>query len=284
MPLPDPTKRAEAVSSGKADLANNFPLEYYQWGLKQQNIRIVSRAGLGVVFLGFSMVKKSPFADLRVREAVSLAFDREKIIGSEPQPLVVPMHQIVPPGIFGYSSELRPFVYDKGRADLLLKEAGFSKGLQAELLLPNSLEDLGTQIKNQLEGANVHLRLRVLPWKDFYQQFNDRKYQLALFAWSASMGDASDVLDGLRTPKDGTSNHFSYSNPRLDELIELSLRTPKIRDRRKLLNEAMAIIRKDLPVLPIVQRFNIYAVRPDLDWTPRLDRHVRAFDIRPGHR
>ncbi len=56
----------------------------------------------------------------------------------------------------------------------------------------------------------------------------------------------------------------------------------QITDRRKLLNEAMAITRKDLPVLPIVQRFNIYAVRPDLDWTPRLE--VRAFDIRPGHR
>ncbi len=142
LPLSDPTERAEAVSSGKTDLANNFPLEFYQWGLKQQNNRIVSRAGLGVVLLGFSMTQGSPFADLRVRQAVSLALDREKIIGNEPQPLAVPMHQIVPPGIFGYSSELRPFVYDKGRADLLLKEAGFSKGLQAELHLPNSLEDL----------------------------------------------------------------------------------------------------------------------------------------------
>lgn len=281
--LPGIRERAEAVPSGKADLVARFPEEYWEWGKTQKSVRVLMRTGLAVTLLGFSHKNDSPFSDVRIRRAISLVIDSEKI--ARQQPMGRAMGQIIPPGVFGYSKKLKPFLHDPGEARKLLREAGLAEGFDAELLLPESLESVGREIATQLAEVDIRVHLTVLPWTDFSQKWWRGGNVMVLFAWAAGTGDASDVLDALihsRRDGYGGSNYFAYSDPALDHLIELSNQTLDFQKRQKLLDDVMAAIRDDLPMLPIIQFYNLYAVRTGLDWSPRLDRRVRAFDIRSG--
>ncbi|MBI2840598.1 MAG: hypothetical protein HYX75_19965 [Acidobacteria bacterium] len=282
--LPGNRERALAVPSGKADLVARFPEEYWRWGQAQKDVRVLTRTGLAVTMLGFAHDKSSPFSDVRVRKAISLAIDSGRIAKHEP--MGAGMDQIVPPGVFGYSKALTPFVHDPEEARRLLREADWPKGFETELLLPESLDSVGREIAVQLAQVGIRVHPSVVPWTDFSRQWWQGGNVLVLFSWAAGTGDASDVLDALvhsRHNGYGGFNYFGYSNPTVDHLIEMSNQTIDFQKRQKLLDEVMEEVHEDLPLLPIIQFFNLYAVRSGLDWTPRLDRRVRAFDLHPGN-
>jgi ABC-type oligopeptide transport system substrate-binding subunit len=65
----------------------------------------------------------------------------------------------------------------------------------------------------------------------------------------------------------------------MDGLIEQSDRTLDPAARLETLTRAQELLRQDLPFIPLALRFDLYAVRSGLRWTPRPDRRVRAFDF-----
>lgn len=282
--LPDARQRAEAVPAGRAHLVARFPEEHWEWGRQQPSVRMTSREGLSVTLLAFSLRPRSPFADPRVRRAAALALDRDRLV-ERAGGLAVPMDQVVPRGVFGYTPGLGPMRHDRAEAMRLLKEAGQSGGFETPFLLPDSQESLGRDVAAQLAAVGIRLHATVLPWGGFSERLSREENTVVLFGWAAVTGDASDALDALlHSPGGGygSGNRFSYANSELDRLIETSGRTLDPRLRRKLLGQAMAIVREDLPVVPLLARFQLYAVARDLDWTPRLDRRAVAQDVRPG--
>ncbi len=80
VPLPDARSRANAILEGRADVVSRFPFEFSSWARGRKGMTLVSRVGLGVAFLGFSLREGSPYRDRRVREAFSLAIDRARTI------------------------------------------------------------------------------------------------------------------------------------------------------------------------------------------------------------
>jgi peptide/nickel transport system substrate-binding protein len=148
-------------------------------------------------------------------------------------------------------------------------------------------EDLARGIVAQLAEVGVRLKLKVVPQNEFYDRWAAEEEELTVFGWQAATGDASGSFDPLlHSPGQGYGrfNRFAYANPALDSLIELSERIQDPKERGDVLARAARLARDDLPVLPLVVRDDLYAARPDLVWSPRLDRRVRAFDVTPRKR
>jgi peptide/nickel transport system substrate-binding protein len=285
LPFPGIRERADAVPSGVADIAARFPEEFWEWGRQRKNIRTVYRQGISETLLGFSLKPPSPFADVRVRRAVALSIDRGELVRKALKGLGVPLDQLVPSTVFGFSSQLKPMAHDPALARRLLAEAGFPTGFDTPLYCPDYLENAAQEIAAELLTVGIHVH----PASSSFAAFNARWAQsdlpVAIFGWGAGTGDISDFLDALlHSPSNGfgKANHFFYSNEKLDRLIEQSDRTLDPAGRHEILVAAQEIVRDDLPILPLVLRFDLYAVRDGLEWTPRPDRRVRAFDIRPS--
>jgi peptide/nickel transport system substrate-binding protein len=107
---------------------------------------------------------------------------------------------------------------------------------------------------------------------------------LCVFGWASTTGDASGSFEPLiHSPGNGFGrfNRWSYVNPKLDRLIEQSAQALSPDERRDPLTMAAQIVQADMPIIPLVTRYDLYAIRKDLDWKPRLDRRVRAFDVNP---
>ncbi|MGH9442665.1 MAG: ABC transporter substrate-binding protein [Thermoanaerobaculia bacterium] len=284
LPLPDNAERAHAISNGTADLVARFPEEYWRWAGTQDKMRIVRRQGVSEILIGFSLASGSAFSDVRLRRAVGLTLDRAQVAARGLQGLGGPLDQLVPSTVFGFSNRLPRISPDSGAAVHLLSEAGYPKGLDATAIFPDYLQGVAEEVRRQLGGVGIRLQLVPLPFERFNERWSRQDSSLAIFSWGAGTGDISDLLDALLHSRQGglgQSNHFGYASERLDRLIDLSDHTLEPGARLDLLTSAQKIIREDLPVVPLVLRFDLYAARRGLNWIPRPDRRLRAFDVRP---
>lgn len=284
VPLPDARSRAHAIVEGRADVVSRFPFEFTSWTRTRKGVTLVSRIGLGVAFLGFSLREGSPYADRRVREAFALAIDRSRMIDASESEYTVNAEQFVPGAVFGYAPPSRPWRHDLARARSLLAEAGHPGGMDATLVLPDTQATLGARLGALLGEAGIRVRVEALPWDDYYARWLRQDLGLCGFAYTAGTGDASDLLDAVfHSPSGslGTVNTSGYSSAAFDGLVDEAGRVLDPYRRQKLMSEALAILREDLPAIPLVVRSNLYAVSDGIAWTARQDRRVRAQDMRP---
>lgn len=284
VPLADAGSRAQAVVEGRADVVSRFPFGFTSWAGRQKGMHLTSRVGLGVAFLGFSLREGSPYRDRRVREAFALAIDRTRMIEPSERAYTVNAEQFVPGSVFGSSPPSRPWVHDPARARALLAQAGHPKGMEATLVISDTQASLGTALVALLGEAGIRVRIETLPWDDYFARWTRRDLDLFGFAYAAGTGDASDLLEAVfhsPSASSGAHNTSGYSNAAFDRLVDEAGRLLDPYERRRLMSEALSILREDLPSIPLVVRSNLYAVRDDIAWSARQDRRLRAQDMRP---
>lgn len=284
VPLPDAPARAHAVVDKRADVVVRFPFESTPWARKQRGMRLAARPGLGVGFLCFSFRKGSRFADRRVREAFALAIDRARLLDETERPYTALAEQFVPRFVFGFAPPARPWSHDPARGRALLAAAGFPSGIDVTLVTPDTQASLGEKLARLLSESGIRVRLEAPTWDTFYARWSSGELELFSFAYTCGTGDASDLLESFfrtRGPSAGTLNSSGYSNDQLDRLVAEAGRVLDPDTRMRLMGEALALLRDDLPAIPLLSRGYLYAVGDAVAWSPRMDRRVRAQDMRP---
>jgi len=280
--IPDDGRRAEAVPRGEADIVCQYPRSRWRWGRGQAGMRMVAADGLQVVLLAFSMAGGSPFADLRLRQAVALAIDRERLVHEALGDLGTAMDQPVPPLVLGYSPTLPPMPHDPERARRLVSEAGWPTGADVPIYSAETYGSIVRQLELQVEGVGIHVEPRLLPQAELYRKLESQELPAAVFSWSAQTGDASATLDPLfHTPGAGLGrfNPWSYSSPAFDDLIDQADRAARPEDRVRLCGEAMRVLRQDVPAVPLTSLADLYAVRTGLEWRPPSHRYLRVEEV-----
>lgn len=99
---------------------------------QDKNINLMEQAGLNVGYLSFNTEKK-PFDDVKVRQALTYAVNKEAIIKAVYQGAGVAAKNLIPPTMWGYNDDVKDYTYDPEKAKALLKEAGQDKGFTVEL-------------------------------------------------------------------------------------------------------------------------------------------------------
>lgn len=125
----DEATRFQGLISGALDMALELAPEN-RAQLERTGGRIALRLTPSVHFLGFITKSGSPVRDVRVRQALNYAINRETIIEHLLDGATKPASQLAFPGSFGYNESLQPHPYDPEKAKSLLREAGFGDGLQ----------------------------------------------------------------------------------------------------------------------------------------------------------
>jgi peptide/nickel transport system substrate-binding protein len=275
------------VAAGAADAVSRFPYEMADWATRQKEMRLVSVRGPGVTMLGFSAHRGSPFADLRVRRAVALAIDRAKLLPPGERRDSVPIEQLVPAGVFGHLPSRAATHPDPEGAARLLAEARFRPRAALRLAFSDTHADVGRALVGQLAALGIQVVPETVPQAELYARFASNPPDLFLMSWAAGTGDGSDVLEALfHSPVGGlgTANRFGYANPELDALVAAAARSLDPAARREALWAAFRLLARDVPAVPLLARSSLYAVRADLEWTPRRHRRMRAADLHPAPR
>jgi peptide/nickel transport system substrate-binding protein len=159
---------------------------------------------------------KSPWANLKVRQAVNVAFDRDAINTAETLGFSRITGSIIPASFEFFWQPPKP-AYDAARAKKLLAEAGFPNGFDAgEYFCDSSYANLGEAVVNYLKAAGLKVQLRPLERAAFIAQNRDKKLKNIIQTASGAAGNAATRLDAF-VAKDGTFTYGTY--PDIEGLV-----------------------------------------------------------------
>ncbi|MGD9896143.1 MAG: peptide ABC transporter substrate-binding protein [Candidatus Methylacidiphilaceae bacterium] len=200
-------------------------------------------------------VTAPPLNDPRVRKALALAIDRDRLIRTITRGGERPAQSLTPPGIPGYTPP-EGLGFEPERARALLAEAGFpdGHGFPPLTLLYNSSEqneEIATEIQalwRQILGITVSLRNQ--EWKVYLNSVQSLSYQIARSSW---VGDYEDPFTFLGCfLRNSGNNNTGWSSDRYEKLLAAATAARNREERFTLLREAEAIlVKEELPILPI---------------------------------
>lgn len=233
---------------------------------------------------------KNPLKDLKVRQALSMAINREAIVDRVMDKQALVATQFLPVGRFGTSKDIKPQVYDPKHAVALLKEAGYPDGFQLTLHAStdryiNDSRIIQT-VAQMFSRIGITAKAEVQPWSTYVGNVSNREYSVALGGWGANTGETSNPLGAIIATHDakagmGVSNYGAYSNPALDEILQKALRTLDETERAAMLAQASEMAINDLAIIPLHHEVSVWAMNSKVKYTGRADQYTMAMGAVP---
>ncbi len=183
--------------------------------------------------------KQPPFDNLKVRQAIAHALDREAIILGNGSGYGTPIGSHFSPANEAYVDLTKTYELDLDKAKALLKEAGFENGFKATLKLPPPAyaRDGGQVVAAQLRKVGIELEIIPVEWAQWLEQvFKKKDYDLTI----VSHTEPNDI--GIYARKD---YYFQYDNPEFDKVIGELDATSDPAKRKELFGKAQTIIAND---------------------------------------
>ena len=254
--IADPMTRFLMLKSSALDLGSMESMQYEKQ-LEDEffsKFDIHEKISQSYTYLGFNLRLKK-FQDSRVREALSLAIDRDEIV----KILFFKHGQVCSgpflPGTKAFNPDVKAPKQDLQKAKALLKEAGYTKDkpLRFEIVTSNSsaIRPYVTQIiQHQLKKVGVEVSLRVMEWQAFLNMVVfPHKFDTLVLGWGLSVTPDPYSIWHSDNDKVGGFNLVGYKNEKIDKMIEES---QTIVNREKLgerWREMFRIITEDNPYL-----------------------------------
>ena len=299
--------RTSALLAGDVDLIDQVPTSDIAKLRQDGRVRLSEANGLRLIFLFLDHMRdgpstfvsgpdgqplpRNPLKDLRVRQALSMAIDRQAIASRVMEGASLPTGQFLSPGAYSYVPGLEPLRADAERARALLAEAGYPNGFRITLHGPNDryLNDarIIQAIGQMWTRIGIRTQVEAQPWAAYIARAGRHEFSAGLVGWGISSAEATSPLRSLLatiTPERGWggSNRGAYSNPAVDAKLSEALRTLDDARREAVLQDASRTAIEDVGIIPIHIQKNIWAMRRGLEHEARADELTRAQDVRPA--
>lgn len=266
--------RAAMVSAGEAQLARFLaPEDCATVPVCEESLSVET------VFLRLDTMHPA-MSDIRVREAIALAVDKEALVdqifgGGEVA------SQMVGPSALGYDENLKPLPYDMERAKALVEEAA-ADGVPVDAQITVAVrigayprtDEFGEYVANQLNEIGLNARVEMIEHAMYQEQYvtpyeeipEDRGW-IGTITHGNEMMDVSQTANSYYRCAGGVS---TWCDPELDNMIDEA--TPLTGEERASAFAAVtAAFMAEVPVVPIVHLPLFYGLSEDLNWVPRLD-------------
>ncbi len=201
--------------------------------------------------------------DVRVRQALSMALDRQGIIDTIYKGAALMPKALSAPGTWGYGRSvfqsawdaLPDMTQDIEAAKKLVQEAG-ATGKTITIGMSSELANIATSAsayQSAAEAIGMHVKLKSVSAANYINFFIDAKARAGIDGFfTVNYGDYADpaaLLASLVQP-DGSQNYSGYSNPQVTQLMDQARTTADDAERAKLIADAQKLIMQDLPWIP----------------------------------
>lgn len=227
----------------------------------------------------------NPLQNQKVRQAISMAIDRDAIIERIMDGVAEPANQYLPQGMFGSIEGAEKLEYNPTKAKELLAEAGYPDGFELTLSATNDryINDaqLTQAMAQYLSRIGIKTNVDTMTRSVYFPKRAKREFSASLGGWGSETGEASNFIQYwiTTTNKDlgiGSSNYGAYSNPELDEMYLEAIGTLDDEKRSELLQQAVKLSLEDMAHIPLHFENGVWAYRDDIEYVGRADQRTMA--------
>jgi peptide/nickel transport system substrate-binding protein len=244
------------------------------------NLQVLQFTGSNLYLLTFN-TSSAPLDDVRVRQAIAYAVDREGMIRDLLLGQGKIAHSILPEGSWAYHAALT-YSFDPAMAKKLLDEAGFKDpdgdGPQARFAKPlvfklsgssASAKNYAGVIQNYLKNVGIPVSIEPAEQNTLFDELRRGNFQIAYGQWVGGNQDPIFFKDLFATSEIPTEtraarNRSRYSNKELDALLAEALNTFDREKAKVLYARIQDIVARDVPVLPLWYQANIVIAKKNV--------------------
>jgi len=256
---------------GQLHYTGTVPLDKVPAYRAMENSPYVQATYLGTYYLLLN-TKRSPTDNLKLRWALSLAIDRDKLNATVLQGANVSAYSITPPDTMGYFPPTL-FHYDPDRARRLLAEAGYpdGKGMPPLEMTYNTSEShrkIAIALQQMWKDVlNIRVTLSNMEWKVYLDAVTQMQFQIARRGWIGDYVDPNNFLDLFICG--GGNNNTGYCDPRYDDLVLREAPQAKtLEGRFAAFHAAETLLMEQMPIIPIYTYTSQHLVQPSVHDLP----------------
>ena len=270
----DPNVRIQKLRSGACNIAL-YPRPFDIPALKaDDNLKVLELDSLLTAYVALN-VRHKPLDDVRVRQAINLAVDKQAYLGAQfgaegASSAVAPY----PSTLLGYNSQLEGWPHDPQRARQLLAEAGHADGISLSIWTrpgggpTNPNPSLGAQmLQADLAAVGIKTDIRVMEWGELIKRAKNGEHDLVFMGWAGDNGDPDNFLTPNLSCAAAQSgeNLAGWCDTEFDRLIIQARETTEPQQRAALYRKALAIFHQQAPWIPQAHPKQFSAISRDIE-------------------
>ena len=276
--VPDDTMRGLELRKGTIDFVVNDISPDIVRGLEQSgHVRVTTGPGCDYAYVAFN-VRDPILADVRVRQALAYAVDRQAIVDYLRRGLAEPAASMLPRMSWAYDPQVPEFAYDPARAKKLLDAAGYPdpdgdgpRPRFSVTLKSSNVEFTRLQcavLQQNWKQIGVDVSLRSSEQATFLADIARGNFQMATAQWAGGALADPDILRRVfastQMPPVGF-NRGHFQDPSVDALIDRATRSTDDAERRALYGQVQTRVAEEVPYISLWHKTNVVVSQPDIE-------------------
>jgi len=278
--IPENASRVAALLSGDVDFINELPVHDIPQVEASGNADVMTVNGTRTFFVSINNTKK-PFDDVRVRQALNHALNKdliiERILGGTAQAL----NGVMSPDAFAFNADLTEYAYDPEKAKQLLADAGYPDGIDLVIDAEGQFKEIAEAVAATLGDSGIRATVSVGEASVLNTQWDPKapkERDLYFTSWGNGSLDPYDIMNPtLMTQARG--NRSGFSNAEVDSLLKAAETEPDRAKRADMYKQAQAIVNAEAPWIFLWLPQDIYGVSKRVSgWRPSPDSRINLHD------
>ena len=253
-PVENTVTEERMFRAGQLHVTSSVPADKISTYRKSNSTELKIAPYLGTYFYRLN-IKTPQLQDRRVRRALGMAIDREKLVENITKGGQIPAYTMTPPGTMGYYPK-STLAFDPEGAKNLLSEAGYpnGEGFPAIEILYNTNEGhrkIAVALQEMWkEYLNIDIKLLNQEWKVYLATESAGDYQISRGGWIGDYVDPNNFLDMFLCG--GGNNRTGWCNEEYDRLIlEVAPSQSSHEERLAVFQQAETMLLDDMPIIPV---------------------------------
>jgi peptide/nickel transport system substrate-binding protein len=263
------TRLAE-LEAGSLDIVIDLSPDDYGAVSNNPDLKVVfPEADLRIGYIGMHQANE-PFDDVRVRQAIAYAIDKDAIVEAFYGELGAVANEFIPPTLIGRLDN-EPYPYDPEKAKALLAEAGYPDGFETQFwympvsrpYYPNP-KDVAEAAASMLADVGIRAELMTEDWGIYLEDFRQGKFPIYMLGWSADFADSDNFIAPFFNSSQAVAG-FGWNNPEVFAMIEAAQSAGSTEERIDLYQKIGQFIYDEMPALPVVNPRSLSATRANIE-------------------
>ncbi|WP_253073664.1 ABC transporter substrate-binding protein SapA [Sodalis ligni] len=234
-------------------------------------LRLTLRPGMNIAYLAFNTAKP-PLDDVRVRQAIALSINNQRLMQSIYYGTAETAASILPRASWAYDNEAKVSEYNPDKARALLHAIG-KDNMELRLWVPTASQSynpspLKTAELIQADLAQVGIKVIIVPVEGRFQEARlmTMNHDLTLAGWSTDSNDPDSFFRPLLSCAAirSQTNYAHWCQPLFDQLLRSALLSQQLAGRMETYRDAQRMLEEQLPVLPLASSLRLQAYRYDI--------------------